>query len=474
MQKIPCIALAIILTLAFGGRVFSQTVAPKTAVQTSTSAVKTSASASSTAPVASGDGTCSTRAECQSQLAIYEKLLVQYESDIKKTAGEKKTLQNQIALLRKKADSLTVQIKKGNAIISDVKQQINDTETSIEITKSDIEKSQEQLAAILRSIHEANQRSPIEIILAEAKLSDFFDNVVYLENLNDKSNQILRDIKSLKTSLEDQKSGLSDEQKDLENQVQIQSLQKQEHEKNKKEQEQTLKLTEAEYQKSLTQKKATEAKVAAIKARIFELAGLGNTKAPNFEEAYAIAKHVGSLTGVRPAFLLAILTQESNIGKNVGQCYLKDPKTGDGAKISTGLRVAKVMHPTRDVPPFLTVTSETGRDPYATQVSCPMSFGWGGAMGPAQFIPSTWMVYRDRIAAIIGRPADPWNINDAFMATGLYVSDYGATSQTTAGEWKAAMIYFSGSTNTKYRFYGDSAVSIAQGYADDIAAIEGK
>lgn len=260
----------------------------------------------------------------------------------------------------------------------------------------------------------------------------------------------------------------------MEKEVKIQTLQKSEHEKNKKEQEQVLKLTEAEYQKSLQEKKATEQKVAAIKTRIFELAGLGDTKAPNFEEAYNIAKSVSALVGVRPAFLLAILTQESNIGKNVGQCYLKDAGTGSGINIRTGAKMAKVMNPSRDVPPFLKITKDVGRDPFATQVSCPMSFGWGGAMGPAQFIPSTWNIYKPRLDALLKRSADPWNIRDAFIAAGLYVSDYGATSQAYDGEWKAAMIYFSGSTNKRYRFYGDSVMAIAAGYADDIAAIEGK
>jgi len=101
-----------------------------------------------------------------------------------------------------------------------------------------------------------------------------------------------------------------------------------------------------------------------------------------------------------------------------------------------------------------------------------MSFGWGGAMGPAQFIPSTWMLYRDRIKEITGTPADPWNIRDAFLAAGLYLSDYGAARQTRTAEWKAAMIYFSGTTNKKYRFYGDSVMRIASQYEKDIEEIE--
>jgi membrane-bound lytic murein transglycosylase B len=99
-------------------------------------------------------------------------------------------------------------------------------------------------------------------------------------------------------------------------------------------------------------------------------------------------------------------------------------------------------------------------------------FGFGGAMGPAQFMPSIWVKYKSRIEEISGRkPADPWNIRDAFLAAGLYLKDFGAASQKYNDEWRSAMIYFSGSTNSKYRFYGDSVMNIAKGLEDDIKAL---
>ncbi|MDO8639328.1 MAG: hypothetical protein Q7R53_00245, partial [bacterium] len=102
-----------------------------------------------------------------------------------------------------------------------------------------------------------------------------------------------------------------------------------------------------------------------------------------------------------------------------------------------------------------------------------MSFGYGGAMGPGQFIPSTWVSYRDRVKETTGKAGDPWNIKDSFLAAGFYLADYGAKNQTYNSEWKAAMIYFSGSTNSKYKFYGDSVMGIASRYENDIKAIEG-
>jgi len=413
------------------------------------------------------------RQALEEELKKLEEQIAKYETDITKTEQEKKTLQNQIYILRKKIEKLNLQIQESNVMIKDVGLQIKDTESSIEKTSFKISSSREKLANILQSIYEEDQKSLLEILLSEAELSGFFENLMALETLNLKNQELLEDIKNLKSYLETQKQSLDEEKADVERLLKIQLLQKGESEKTKKDQEYFLRLTETQYQKYLKEKEETEKKAAEIKARIFELIGV--PEAPTFGEALEIAKYVERITGVRPALLLAVMTQESNIGKNVGQCYLKNPATGDGVT-SDGKPVSKVMKPSRDVEPFLQITKELGRDPYNTPVSCPIPSvgGYGGAMGPAQFIPSTWMKYREGVKKITGKAADPWDIKDAFLAAALYLADYGATKQTSDAEWKAAMIYFSGSTNTKYRFYGDSVIKIASQYEEDIKVIEGR
>ena len=412
------------------------------------------------------------RKALEEELRELEELIAKYEADITKTEKEKKTLQNQIYILRQKIKKLNLQIQESNVMIQDVSLQIKDTKSSIEKTSLKISSSREKLANILQSIYEEDQKSLLEILLSEETLSGFFENLMALETLNLKNQELLEEIKNLKSYLETQKQFLDEEKADLERLLKIQLLQKGESEKTKKDQEYFLKLTEAQYQKYLKEKEETEKKAAEIRARIFELIGI--PEAPTFGEAYELAKEVERITGIRPALLLAVLTQESNIGKNVGQCYLVNPQTGEGIRAKTGKKEPRTMHPSRDVPHFLNIIKELGRDPYNTLVSCPMEYGWGGAMGPAQFIPSTWMLYGDKVKAITGKPAYPWDIKDAFLAAALYLADYGAAKQTSDAEWKAAMIYFSGTTNKKYRFYGDSVMKIARQYEEDIKVIEGR
>jgi membrane-bound lytic murein transglycosylase B len=412
---------------------------------------------------------CNTPQECENLLKKLEEEIKKLEETIGKTEQEKKTLKNQIFLLKQKIEKLTLEIQQTNILIQDINRQIKDTETSIDSTSFKIEESRKKLAQILETIYKEDQKTFLEILLSEKTLSSFFDNLSALGNLTNKSQEILKNIKDLKNSLESQKQTLEEERDELENLVKIRNLQKEESEKTKKDQEYFLKITESQYQKYLKDKEATEKEAAKIRARIFELIGV--PKAPTFGEAYELAKWIEKIIGVRPAFLLAVLTQESNIGKNVGQCFLKNSQTGTGTRANNGEKIERVMHPWRDVPYFMELTQELKRDPFNTLVSCPMSFGWGGAMGPAQFIPSTWAKYKERVKAITGS-ADPWNIKDAFVAAALYLADFGATKKTYDAEWKAAMIYFSGSANAKYSFYGNSVMAIALRYENEIKILE--
>ncbi|MCX6759911.1 MAG: hypothetical protein NTW46_01025, partial [Candidatus Nealsonbacteria bacterium] len=163
-----------------------------------------------------------------------------------------------------------------------------------------------------------------------------------------------------------------------------------------------------------------------IENRKFEL--VGEPDALNFKTALDIARYVEGATGVRPAFLLAILQEELSLEK-FDLCYLTNFETGEGVRAASGDALQRVKNPKRDIPGFLQITKELNKDPAKTLITCPMSFGWGGAMGPADFIPSTWLTYEKKVEEITGKPADPWNIQDAFLAAGIYLSESGASSE---------------------------------------------
>src|SRR6185369_13159413 len=99
-----------------------------------------------------------------------------------------------------------------------------------------------------------------------------------------------------------------------------------------------------------------------------------------------------------------------------------------------------LMKPSRDVGPFLDITGKLGFDPLKTVVSCPIpsAGGYGGAMGPAQFIASTWQLFEDRLQSALGHYANPWLAQDAFMASSMYLGDLGAGGASYSSEIRAA------------------------------------
>ncbi|MDD2913525.1 MAG: hypothetical protein PHH17_00875 [Candidatus Pacebacteria bacterium] len=400
------------------------------------------------------------RAQLEKELKELEELILKYDKDITKTEAEKQTLQYQISNIRRKIDQLNLQIRQSNLVIQSLGLKIQDTEKSIMETTVKIGEMEEKLIDILRITEEEDKKSYIEIILQGETISDFFDNIVYLEVLNLKNKGVLKDIKDLKFNLEGHKISLDGEKDSLQKTVQLQALQVKESEAARKKQEDFLKMTEAQYQQYLKEKQELEKKAEEIRSKMLELVGIPDVETPTFGEALEVARWVQQLTGVRPAFLLAIITQESALGRNVGQCYLKDASTGSSVGINSGRIFSNGIHPTRDLPPFLILTKELGRNSLSTPISCPVIGipGYGGAMGPAQFIPSTWNLYKSRLTNMLGRIADPWKINDSFLASGLLLSDN--LSSSSNNERTAALKYFAGGNWNKssYAFYGNQIV----------------
>ena len=404
----------------------------------------------------------------------YQQKSQEIEKDISKTEQEKKTLQNKIYWLKNTIKNLDYQIYQSNLVIKDIGFQIQDTKESIGKTSLKIENSQEQIANILRTIYEKDQKSLIEILLSEKEISGFYNNLFALETLHSKSQELLDETKNLKTVLGNQKQSLNEEKQDLESSVIIKNLQKQENAKTKKDQEYYLNLTEKQYQEQLQEKEEAQEQAIKIGNLLFELIEVpeGGIR---FEDAVEIAKSTSILTGIRASFSLAILWQETRIGKLKGGCYLRDTKTGDGIYIKTGNKAPRTMKPSRDIPPFLNIIKDlnaTGKlktDYSHTPVSCCMIlnngelFGWGGAMGAAQFIPSTWMLVKKEIEEKTGDiPANPWNIRDAFLANGLYLRDLGASAQTYEKEMRAALRYFGCTSYWCEINYGKPVMAVAK------------
>ena len=408
------------------------------------------------------------KAKLEQELEAVEREIAGYEKMIVSTKQEKQTLQNKIDALRDNAAKLTLQIESANLNLQYLNVRIDETTSSIIKTSDKVDATRENLINSLQSFYELQQVSLLEILLGSGTISEFFDYSNALNNIQERIQESIEELEGLKTTLSKQSQELGSDKEETQNLLAMQLLQKNDLKITEDEKVNLWHVTdgnEDKYQQMLAESRQ---KANEIRARIYQLIGVKTQV--TFGEALEIANWVSSRTGVRPALLLAVLTQESNLGQNVGTCN----RPGDSYSKSW----REIMKPSRDQEPFLKICRELGLDPDTTPVSCPMftngkQVGWGGAMGPAQFIPSTWMAYKDQVSKITGNnPANPWDIRDAFVAASLYLARWGATKQTRDAEWQAAMIYFSGSTNTRYRFYGDSVMAIADKYEKDISYLK--
>ncbi len=416
------------------------------------------------------------RARLEQELASIEQDIQAKRGDLTVLQKERTSLERDIAIIDAKIDAAKLSIKQRDVAITKLQDDIVDKVEAIGHVDTRVEKGAESLAQLLRRTREIDDLSLVELALGEGNLGRFFEEVDSFEQIQTALDQSFKEMATLRADLATRKDVLEDRRLEEEDLRQIQVLQKQKIERDEREKQNILKATkgqEKEYQKLIADR---EKEAASIRSALFNLRDSG---AIPFGTAYQYAKDAEARTGVRAALILAVLRQETNLGENVGQCLLTNsPNKGDGKGVNTGRAFSGVMKASRDVDPFLKITGELGIDPFSQVVSCPPGYGYGGAMGPAQFIPSTWMLYKERLATITGtNPPNPWDARTAIFATSLLMLDNGADKGTRAAERLAALRYFAGWGNANkaaYAFYGDGVMEFADDYQRDIDILERK
>ncbi len=400
------------------------------------------------------------RKALEAQLAELEGQINQYEGQVAGYQTQGKNLSGEIAILNDKISKLNLQIQAVNLTLNQLTNKIDDTQTQISVTEKSIETRRAALGKLVQDLYENQRVSLLEIFLENPKLSDFFGNLNSITLVQGNLRIAIQEITDLKAELQDREQPFSLARADAEKIREYQASQKAQIDQTKQAKNTLLAVTKGQESKYQALVKETKATAAQIRGRIFQLLGGGEL---SFEDAYSYAKLAGSATGIRPALLLAVLDRESALGQNVGKCNYR-----------------AAMSPSNQ-PLFLTLVQELGINPDIVTVSCANKDGvYGGAMGPAQFVPSTWNLYKDAVAKVTGHsPASPWNNADAFVATALYLKDsmVGCTSvysaQASQERCVAAKYYAGGRWKSYLWTYGEAVVSRANSFQDDIDTITG-
>ena len=187
-------------------------------------------------------------------------------------------------------------------------------------------------------------------------------------------------------------------------------------------------------------------------------------------EIERVAEFASRETGVRKDFLMGLLVVESDLGKNTGKCTYQEIEQDAEYKHQRGqlsYRAWNTFQERRDT--FKKIADDLGYDYKKQKVSCnPSNYaGTGGAMGIPQFMPDTWLEYKDRVSEITKEEhPNPWDVNAGVIAMALKLSDVpGVTDHNIWAERNAAKLYLSGTTSSRYDWYANSAIYWSRNYS---------
>lgn len=375
------------------------------------------------------------------QIEEIQRQIDDYQRQIEENGSKARTLSGEIAALNAQISKVQLEIRSLGLAIDQTGAEIDQTQTQIADAQHRLDLHKQALAQYLKILYQNDQTNLTQVIFKYATLSDFFNNLKNLQDTQNNLSTTITSINQLKADLEQKESDLEDKQQELEKLKSLQQADKHSLDSTKKDKDQLLKDTKGQEAKFQQLVKQSQEAIAHIRDQVYYLQQNGVT----VEDAIKYGQLAALRVGIRPAFLIAILEVESGLGRNVGTGnWLED-------MYNCYLRLRKPSRAEAEKAAFLTIVSELGLDPNTVKVSREPNYGCGGALGPAQFIPTVWQAYKAQVADLTSHhPPSPWNIEDAFMASAVKLANAGATAKSQTAERAAAKAYVSGkSTCTK-------------------------
>lgn len=394
------------------------------------------------------------RQELQSQYDQLQETIRKKKEDLKEQKSKSQTLSKDVSQLESEIQQAEQAIQARQAAIGRLSGSIAESRQKIDQLSERIERSQKTLSQLIREMSRKGEVSTLEVVMSNQTLSEFFEDIETFSTTRDDIEKKLGVIKEARILTKSKQERLRSEKLSQEELKQVQQLEKKKVSRKESQKEELLaqSKTKENFHENVIERKEKDA--AQIRQALFALRG-ADTEI-NFGQALELSRQVSDYTGVRPAFLLAILKQESRIGQNVGTCNLPDSPPSQ--------KWDQIMKPSRDIEPYKRIVDSLGIEPDTKPLSCPQSIGYGGAMGPAQFIPSTWEQFIPKIQSATGsNPPSPWNPRDAFFASGIYLSELGAGAGTRSAEIEAAGRYFAGGNwRQNGMYYARNVQNLAQ------------
>lgn len=363
--------------------------------------------------------------EKQQQIKELEKQIEDYQKEITNKGQEAQSIKVKLAILQSQINKINATVKALRLAAEETRLKAQLTSRSIAETKNEIDRRKLIVAEQIRLLDRQDaQRQLLPLVFMAQRFSDTLNIASDILTFEGKLNDSLRLLLGLQDELHSRKISLDESYKEQAQLIELRKIEQGEVAKKEQAQRGVYDGVKGEEKKLKEQVGVTQAQINSLRDDVYALAKIGVT----VEDAVKFGELVATRAGIRPAFLIALLEVESRMGLSIG--------TGNWKKD---------MNPNQHTA-FLEVTSKLKLDPDILPVSRKPDYGWGGAMGPAQFLPQTWLGYEAEIITLTGHnPPSPWNIEDAFMAAAIKLGNDGARAQTRDGELRAAKKYISGS-----------------------------
>lgn len=427
-----------------------------------------------------------TTEELDQIIAICDQEIEQQRDKLKEKQEETTGVKYEIQKLDRKIKIAQSYVNAKIAKANKLKKSISKNRDDIDDLNERLKITLESLETLIRLTYQTETYTKIETVLSTGSVSDFFYNIESIRVLQKSISKEVSKTKEEKESLEDLSSELEERESAERTLALEKAVENNKIKKNKSYKNELLDILEEEEGVFKEKIKVTEEVRQRILRRKYRLASGVEI---SFGDALNLLQPYESKFEMDSAFVLAILFQESgwggNIGGNIGQCTYNQNNSHGNSK--GGYTV--MSNPQKDN--FLKIMNGLGINPESQPISCPIPSdgSYGGAMGPAQFMPNTWMGIRDSAAVMLGARADdlsPFINQDAFIASAAYLkqqyyssscSDYAnkyshISPKKTLRERCAASRYYAGNNWWKYRFsYGESVVKRADRFREDIKTL---
>ncbi|MCX6766252.1 MAG: hypothetical protein NT170_00490 [Candidatus Moranbacteria bacterium] len=382
------------------------------------------------------------------KINILRNQIQEYQKEIDVKNNQAETLQGDIDAIEKDIAKIKLEMQETQLVIQGLDLEIADKEAGIAAMQKEVEAKKKVLAQFMQELYENGNATSVELALGNNTFSDYFFQADSLESFEERTREIYDRFVFLREGIQKEKDDLLSQK---EEQMNLRAMQN--------DQQNTLDSQEQAKNsllgKTKNDKQALSDQMGKLQDQLNALQALGEPI--NIDEAISAAKYASGFTHVAPEFLLGVLRVESGLGTNVG-----------GGRYKTDMNPAQWDT-------FKKICGELGVDPNSVPVSRRACYnsnskdgcgGWGGAMGPGQFMPTTWLGYKSKVEKLTGNsPANPWDLKDSLVAMGLkLVAVNGVTAGDRSAWAKAAAMYLAGGNWENYSWYSDRVLSYADGF----------